>query len=234
MDVNGLLNSFLGSQGGTGNPGKGKGGLPDGMLGGAAAGGLAALLLGTKKGRKMGGKALKYGGLAVVGGLAYKAYRDWQTNSPSGQEPDPLALPRPPADSGFDVETEQDSGGRDFRLALMRAMISAAKSDNHIDADEHARIRAQIEEMGLGAEEKAALFDSFSAPSDAAATARLARTGEQGAEIYLVSALAVDPDTPEEVRYLDDLARNLSLDAGLRGHLDHEAAAARRSVENRV
>ena len=231
MDVTRLLNSFLGSTGSTPErSGKGRGGMPDGMLKGAAAGGLATLLLGTKSGRKLGGKALKYGGLAVVGGLAYKAYSDWQANKPSGQEADPMALPRPPADSGFDVETERDTAGMDFRLALMRAMISAAKSDDHIDADEHQRIRQQIEAMGLGAEEKAALFDSFSAPSDAAATARLARTREQGAEIYLISALAVDPDTVEEKRYLDDLSGHLALDAGLRTHLDHEAEAARRSV----
>ena len=36
----------------------------------AIAGGLAAVLLGTKSGRKLGGKALKYGGMAAIAGLA--------------------------------------------------------------------------------------------------------------------------------------------------------------------
>ena len=237
MDINKLLDSFLGS-GPSGQGGSQQGtsvsdrmsNLPGGLAGGAAAGGMIALLLGTKKGRKLGGKALKYGGLAAVGGLAYKAYRDWQTNQPSGTEEAPLNLPKPHTNSGFDIENDQDASGQDFRLSLMRAMISAAKSDDHIDQDEHMRIREQIERLGLGAEEKAALFDCFSAPADASATARLARTDEQRAEIYLASVLAVDPDTPEEKAYLDDLARHLAMPDGLRGHLDLAASAARKQV----
>jgi uncharacterized membrane protein YebE (DUF533 family) len=250
MDVNKLLSGFLGGQG-LGAPGaagdqgsaggSGRGtdvqalarsaGLPGGLAGGAAAGGLVALLLGTKKGRKLGGKALKYGGLAAVGGLAYKAWRDHQQNRPSGQEPDALSLPKPPADSGFDIDNDQDAQGQDIRLSLMRAMIAAAKSDGHIDAEEHQRIRDQIADLGLGPAEKAAMFDYFSAPADARAIAALARTEAQQAEIYLASALAVDPDTPEEQRYLQDLASHMSLSEGLRGHLDLEAAAARRHAE---
>ncbi|WP_109466312.1 tellurite resistance TerB family protein [Albibacillus kandeliae] len=239
MNINGLIESVLGSgstggrnqgarnQGGPAGPASG---LPGGLVGGAAAGGMIALLLGTKKGRKLGGKALKYGGLAAVGGLAYKAYRDWQTNRPSGTEADPLGLPKPPADSGFDIDNDRDSGGQDFRLTLMRAMIAAAKSDGHIDKAEHERIRAQIDQLGLGAPEKAALFDYFSAPSDPAAMAALARSGEQQAEIYLASALAIDPDTAEEQAYLDALAGNLGMPEGLRDHLDLEAGAARRQA----
>ncbi|WP_118133607.1 tellurite resistance TerB family protein [Oceanicella sp. SM1341] len=236
MDVNRLLEGFLGAGSGKGGSagredaaaGRGQGsGLPGGLAGGAAAGGLIALVLGTKTGRKLGGKALKYGGMAAVGGLAYKAYRDWQGNKAAAPQEQPRSLPAPPPGSGFDVDNDSDAGGQDFRIALMRAMISAAKSDDHIDREEHGRIRDQIRELGLGAEEKAALFDLFSEPSDPASVARLARTTEQRAEIYLASVLAVDPDTPEERRYLDDLARQLDLPAGLRDHLDHEAEAAR-------
>ncbi|QDY70384.1 tellurite resistance TerB family protein [Qingshengfaniella alkalisoli] len=237
MDVSKLLNSFLGNEGTSGSSDKGQSpvdrinaALPGGFAGGAAAGGLMGLVLGTKKGRKLGGKALKVGGMAVVGGLAYKAYRDWQTNKTSGTEADPLNLPKPPADSGFDLENDQDAAGRDFRLAIMRAMISAAKSDDHIDQEEHDRIREQIQEFGLGQEEKAALFDYFSAPADANAVARLARTDEQRAELYMASALAVDPDTDEEQRYLAQLAQELSLPVGLKDHLDAEVAAVHRQV----
>ncbi|QDL93815.1 tellurite resistance TerB family protein (plasmid) [Paroceanicella profunda] len=235
MDVNRLLEGFLGSGSGAARGGTAErsqsSGLPGGLAGGAAAGGLIALVLGTKTGRKLGGKALKYGGMAAVGGLAYKAYRDWQGNRAAGAQEQPARLPAPPPGSGFDVENDSDAGGQDFRIALMHAMISAAKSDAHIDQEEHGRIRDQIRELGLGAEEKAALFDLFSAPSDPASVARLARTSEQRAEIYLASVLAVDPDTPEERRYLDDLARQLDLPAGLRDHLVHEASAARREMQ---
>ena len=110
-------------------------------------------------------------------------------------------------------------------------MISAAKSDDHIDAEEHAQIQRQIGALGLGAEEKAALFDYFGQPSDPAAVAASARTSEQRAELYLASALTVDPDTAEERQYLDELARHLNLPAGLRDYLDHEAEGARGKVD---
>ena len=46
-----------------------------GFAGGAAAGGLLGLLLGNKKMRKAGGGVLGYGGAAVLGALAHRAYR---------------------------------------------------------------------------------------------------------------------------------------------------------------
>lgn len=48
-------------------------------------GGTLGLMLGSKRGRKLGGKALKYGALAGVGALAWKAYQDHQVNSRSGE-----------------------------------------------------------------------------------------------------------------------------------------------------
>ena len=49
-----------------------------------AAGALAAVLLGTGTGRAVTGSALKLGGLAAIGGLAYKAYQNYQ----AGKQPD--------------------------------------------------------------------------------------------------------------------------------------------------
>ena len=92
FDAKRLLDQFVGGQGGPGFPNQGQGGLGNlagglgqmlgnnmgGIGGGAVAGGLAALVLGSKGGRKLAGDALQLGGMAVVGALAYKAYRDWQ------------------------------------------------------------------------------------------------------------------------------------------------------------
>jgi len=52
----------------------------DGLGKGALAAGAVAILLGTKSGRKLTGTALKVGGVAAVGGLAYQAYNQWQQN----------------------------------------------------------------------------------------------------------------------------------------------------------
>ena len=44
---------------------------------GAIAGGLLGVLM-TGGGRRLLGSGLKIGGMAAIGGLAYKAYEDWQ------------------------------------------------------------------------------------------------------------------------------------------------------------
>ncbi|MEM9657443.1 MAG: DUF533 domain-containing protein, partial [Planctomycetota bacterium] len=83
-------------------------------------------------------------------------------------------------------------------LVLVRAMISAAKADGHIDASEQARIEQQIDSLNIGAEEQQFLVEQLRASSDPVAIARLSNGEEQAAEIYLASLLALDLDTPEE------------------------------------
>ena len=90
FDTQKLLDQFLGSNSQDQNadaPARSGSGIPDafkGFGGGLAAGGLAGLLLGTKKGRKMAGTAAKVGVVAVLGGLAYKAYNVWQSSKAGG------------------------------------------------------------------------------------------------------------------------------------------------------
>src|SRR6516225_5017921 len=61
---------------------------------GAALGGLGAVILGTRAGRSLAGSAVKVGGLALVGGLAYKALQNLQQGRPalSGAKPQTEAL----------------------------------------------------------------------------------------------------------------------------------------------
>ena len=54
-----------------GNP---LGSLLTGLGGGALAAGTIGVLMGSKKARKIGGTALKYGGLAALGLVAYQAF----------------------------------------------------------------------------------------------------------------------------------------------------------------
>ncbi|MEM8628320.1 MAG: DUF533 domain-containing protein, partial [Pseudomonadota bacterium] len=65
---------------------------------GAILGGLGALMLGTSTGRSMGVGAAKLGGLALIGGLAYRAYQRHQQGGPAehtGHAPAPEQLPAP-------------------------------------------------------------------------------------------------------------------------------------------
>ena len=92
MNLQSLLNQFLGAnsnatsadnipQGAGDTLNKISENIPGGLVGGAAAGGLMALLIGNKSARKMAKTVAGYGGAAVLGGLAYKAYQNWQQNN---------------------------------------------------------------------------------------------------------------------------------------------------------
>jgi uncharacterized membrane protein YebE (DUF533 family) len=189
------------------------------FAGGAVAGGLLGMLLGG--GRKRGGGLLGYGGAAALGALALQAYQNYQRQQAGYGATrlasiDPAALPHvlPAAD------------GSPFELALVRAMVGAAKSDGHIDAAEQRRLFAEVERLGLDAESKAYVFDLLNRDVDLDELARSAATPEQGAELYLAARLAIDPDQPGERAYLDALAARLKLPAELRATLDSPPPSA--------
>lgn len=243
LDAKRLLDQFLGAQGQStpGNRGgfpqqqqSGQGGVGDmigglgsmlgnnmgGIGGGAVAGGLAALLMGSKSGRKMAGSALQLGGMAVVGALAYKAYQNWQSGKTVTQSTVPSvppSLPPPPADTPFLPAREADQ--QSLSRHLLRAMISAAKSDGHVDAKEQATIFAEMDKLPLDADDKAFVIDELRRPLDVDAVASAARTPEEAASIYTASLLAIDVDNPSERAYLGLLAARLNLDDALVKHL---------------
>jgi uncharacterized membrane protein YebE (DUF533 family) len=105
-------------------------------------------------------------------------------------------------------------------------MITAAKADGHIDAEEQRRIFGEMDRHSLDADDKAFLMDALRAPVDVEAVARLARSPEQASELYAGSLMAISVDTPQERAYLDHLARRLGLDPGLARHIEATLAAA--------
>ncbi|MCI0753589.1 tellurite resistance TerB family protein [Roseomonas vastitatis] len=208
-----------------GSGGKPAGGGFGGLAGAAAAGGLMSVLMG-KKNKKRGGGLLSHGGAALLGALADRAFQNWQ----AGRQPGAVAAVTPgdaaSVDARFLPEARPAAGGEPFELALIRAMIGAARADGHIDAEERRRIFAQVEQAGLDAEAKAFVFDTLDAPVGVSEVAAAASTAEQAAELYLVSRLAVDPDDPAERAYLQALAHRLKLAPELVAHLDRQADAA--------
>lgn len=231
FDAKKLLDQFLGSQmpGGSGSIGQ-KG---NDLLGLAKnnplkTGALAAVLLGTKTGRSLGGNALKLGGLAVIAGLGYQAYKNYQ----AGQKPEPTqSLPEllpPPKESPF--STEPQAVSNDFALSLVRAMIAAAKADGHIDADERSRIMDKVHLSGLGSEAEAFIEAELAKPIDLDTLVASAKTEEQKVEIYTASRLTIEPDTRTERGYLDMLAGRLGLPDALVDHIEATVAAAKVSL----
>jgi uncharacterized membrane protein YebE (DUF533 family) len=169
-----------------------------------AAGLAAGMLMGGGGLGKLAGNAAKLGALAAVGGLAYNAWQNHQRSQQGHHVPSQDAfIPT--------RETDREELGK----SLVRAMISAAKADGRIDAEEKEAIFGKLEGMSLSPEEKAWVFDELSTPLDINAVAARADTPEHAAEIYAASLVAITADTASERAYLDALTNKLRLDPAL-------------------
>ena len=247
MNPQALLDQFLGPPA-TQNMGDKARNLTQGLstnpamagMAGVAAGGILGLLLGNKKARKtvgnLAGGVVGYGGSAVLGALAYRAYQNWQANQAAPPERaianfDARAVPAlPPAGSNFLPGTAPGRDGKPFELALVKAMVGAAAADGHIGPDEQQRIFSHVAQLPLDADDKAFIFDALKSPPAANAVASLANGPEQAAELYLASRLALDPSDPKEAAYLSELAQSLALPHDLVSHLDMQAATPTRTA----
>ena len=221
-----MLEKKTGAQGGASSGGKGglgellgSGGL-GGLLSGAGGGALAAsalgLLLGNKSARKYGGQALTYGGLAALGVLAYKAYGNWQANQGTAPQTEPQTIDRVPA-----PQVEQHS------QAILKALVAAAKADGHVDERERQLIDGELNKLNGDPALRQWLQAELNKPLDPAEVARAASTPEMAAEMYIASVMLVDEEHFMERAYLDELAKQLKLEPGLKAELErqvHQAA----------
>jgi uncharacterized membrane protein YebE (DUF533 family) len=195
---------------------------------GAAAGGALALLLGSRRGRSLGGKALKIGTVAALGTLAWRAYNDWQAKNqasapaPAAGAPQGAAPPRFEALPAPQLEVHS--------RAMLKALIAAAKSDGHFDERERGVVEAELQRLEAVNSDPATrrwVEDELRRPlepADVAAAARSPNAGPQMAsEIYLASVLVVDETTTMERAYLDELARQLELAPALKAELEARA-----------
>lgn len=182
----------------------------------AGLGGLAGLAAGMLLGggaKKALGNVVTIGAVAAVGGLAYKAWQSYQENQ--GRQ-----VPAEPTDAFIpDAGSAREELGR----SMVRAMISAAKADGHIDGTEKERIFGKLSTMPLNAEEKAFVFDELSTPLDVGAVAVWGDTPEHAAEIYAASLAAINIDSDAERAYLADLARRMALPVGLVAEIHRHA-----------
>ena len=172
-----------------------------GMGKGAAIAGVLALLLGTKAGRGVTGAGLKLGTLGALGGLAYKTYQNWQSQQ-SGQTI---------SQAGASIENLTGPQAEQRSLALLKAMIAAAKADGHIDAAEGAKIEDLMTKLDLESATAKLIKEELSKPLDPKDIAASADTPEAAAEIYLTSLLVIGEVNENERAYLDQLAEYLKI-----------------------
>ncbi|TIM21910.1 MAG: tellurite resistance TerB family protein, partial [Mesorhizobium sp.] len=197
-----------------------------------AAGALAAVLLGTGAGRNVTGAAVKLGGLAAIGGLAYKAYQNYKAGNAPAEAPtagEPELLP-PPRDTAFHP-SQAPQGEDEFTLTLIRAMISAAKADGHIDDEERQNIAGKLSLAGIDSDAEKFLMAELASPLDLDTLVAGAKTDAQKLELYTASRLTIDPDTRAERGYLDLLAGRLGLPDALVDHVEATVSAAKVPVK---
>ena len=211
---------------------------------GLLTGGVASALLGNKGGKKMLEGAAKVGGLALLGTLAYKAYGNYQQQKASGATPNAMgavkqsanelatqakglfaglggAAPEAaPAQTALSVPAID--ANPELPVAIIRAMIGAAKADGHVDADETQRIMGHLENAGATPQEKLALMQEMANPQNVHAIAPAAKTPEEAAEIYLAALLVSDSHCAAEQKYLADLAGALKLEPAFTQSLQQE------------
>jgi uncharacterized membrane protein YebE (DUF533 family) len=221
MNFQNMLKQFTGTASNAVSSAKSSG-LGTGLMGGAAAGGVMALLAGNKSARKFAGKAATVGGAALIGGIAFKAYKNWQQNNQSSSQEHNHSQPTHySGDQGITADISAE-----FQLTLIKAMIGAAKADGHIDETEQKRIFDAVEQMSLSAEMKGLVFDLLRQPIYVQELAHGAQNMEQKSEIYLASCLAIDLDNPAEYSYLDKLAGALNLPGDLAQQIRTQAKEA--------
>ncbi|MBU1566742.1 MAG: tellurite resistance TerB family protein [Proteobacteria bacterium] len=212
IDMNKLLGQLLGS------------GVAGGLAGGVVSG-LAGSMLTSKKGLKLGGKALKLGGVAAVGAMAYTAFQRYNKGTTSTLPAKTADLiPAPPGTAFMPAESD-DAANESLGLTLVRAMIAVARADGRLDAQESQAIFQKIQSLGLDSESQSLLVEEMGHPVDMDAIVNSASSPEIAAEIYTASLLAVDVDTAAEKGYLAMLAARLRLPSELVMEIERQVVA---------
>lgn len=210
------------------------------MLNSSNAMGLAASLLSSKRKKSKS----KMGSMALVGGLAWKAYQSYTAkqaqdrafnqgkyayegeNLKSAKHFDysPEHIDETRFDDAID---EQNSEGQ---MLLLRAMVAAAHADGHIDTSERMKIFEQVEKLDLTAKEKTSLFDEMKAPWTIEKIVESVPCSEIASEVYTVSAMAIDLKCVESRVYLNKLATLLCIPSELQASIEETIEDGRLSL----
>lgn len=216
IDAKKVLDQFLNS------------GVATGMVAGWLGGGLM---------RRSGlGGIARIGGLALVGTLAYQAWQRYQAQQaelPPEQRGEGWRskvggvvanLPgmdeflntaqddKKAAHAGFASNALPEPQQNKLGVALLTAMISAAKADGEVDQAESQRIVGQMEQAGLSSDEKSLVLSELAKPLNVDDVAKHAATPEIAAQIYTASAIVIDQASDSERDYLAALAERMKLD----------------------
>ncbi|WP_311790602.1 MULTISPECIES: tellurite resistance TerB family protein [Pantoea] len=187
----------------------GNGGLNE-MLAPGALGGLAGLLIASKKSRKLlteyGGKALIIGGSAAAGAVLWNKYKQRVRDTHQHE-------------AGFgELQTPADQRAE----RLVTALVFAAKSDGHIDDRERAAIERTIHESGYGQAAETLIQQAINRPLDPAWLAADVKNEDEALELYFLSCAAIDIDHFMERSYLTALGDALKIPQDVRDGIEKD------------
>ncbi len=98
---------------------------------------------------------------------------------------------------------------------LLLAMILAAKADGKLGPEEYERIVQKLDEVDASPEVRSYVYQAMAEAKDPGPLLEAAQKDPAlGKEIFAASVLAIRVDTPEESRYLAELAQKLGLSQG--------------------
>ncbi len=224
MDALKLLGSLLGNNATSSNIGN----LVLGQLvksftsgGQAAGGGLGGLFGGTGNSNPFGAASGGGGASGMLGNLAMMALQMFsQRGGASGQSPlaalvNGLGFGQSPAlggaalaqPAGLDTQALQQAHQQ--ALVLVQAMINAAKADGQIDPDEQQKIITRL--GAVDTQEETFMRGELAKPLNFDFLGNV--TKDLVPQVYAMSLMAINVDTPAEVQYLQQLAQSLGLDA---------------------
>ncbi|MHB2204948.1 DUF533 domain-containing protein [Methylobacterium sp. CM6257] len=160
-------------------------------------------LVRARRGGLAAGAAL--GGLALIGGLAFRALRGTA-----------------PLETGGPDFTDV---GEDEARLMLRAMVAATTADGMIDAAERKRLDTAVAEAGIDADGQSWLERELASPAEIDELAERVAGPDAAARIYAAARLAIDPDTLQERQFLKMLAEALDLPADATDRVEREIAA---------
>jgi uncharacterized membrane protein YebE (DUF533 family) len=172
---------------------------------------------------------VRYGGMAVIGVLAYQAFKRYQAQQAGASG---VASPKadtasvvPPADNGF--HPAQAPGGADALSGVfVKAMVAATQADGVIDEDEQRRLAGRLDQLGISSADRRGLAEQLTTPVDLREILNAATSPEVALQVYMASVLAIAADTPAERNYLDGLARALKIDPELKAQVEQTLGRA--------
>ncbi|HZH53619.1 MAG TPA: tellurite resistance TerB family protein [Microvirga sp.] len=203
----------------------------------AALVGLAGLMLsGRRKKSGIVSNLATLGGLALIGGVAYKAYQNQQAGKGAQKQLEaagPSAAVPAAAAEAADLDLPETSRfhpvsqTEDDAMLFLRTMVAAAAADGRVDEGERARIIKGLTEAGVDPQATRWLEDEMASPADVEELAASVDDPEKAAQVYAAARIAIDPDTIQEREFLNQLALALDLDPSVRTQIDETAVSLR-------